>query len=475
MKLLLVNPPMYLGKMPVGREDRCENTIPNVIPPTGLVYLGGLLLEKGYKVDLVDANGYKLSFEDIKYAMEKEIPDFLIFRATPETFYEDLKVADIAKKISKNIKTVMICWSLSTVFEDVMKRAENVDYYITDFYYERPVLEILGNKEIKEIRGLSYREDGVVRVNSPNNKPFDFNSIPMPAWHLIKDFSVYWVQIPSFSPWTFVTATKGCGMGCTFCTIADIKPSFREAKKVVDEIEYLYKERGLRYISFFDATFNISKKRVFEICEELVKRELKNLKWFANVRANITKEEADIMKQTGCEGVSIGIESGSQKILNLANKKIKVAETERSIKVLKEAGIKQYASFIVGLPGETLETMNQTRNFILKTKPTGFQVNSLVPYPRSKVYDLAVQQGKIKELKFEDLLLYDAPVNLSDGLSIREINEFRKKIYKDVYLNPGWWLSNLKETMKNPKDIKLGAAYALKVFRRLVRGMDYEN
>jgi radical SAM superfamily enzyme YgiQ (UPF0313 family) len=161
--------------------------------------------------------------------------------------------------------------------------------------------------------------------------------------------------------------------------------------------------------------------------------------------------------------------------LNLANKKIKVAETERSIKVLKEAGIKQYASFIVGLPGETLETMNQTRNFILKTKPTGFQVNSLVPYPRSKVYDLAVQQGKIKELKFEDLLLYDAPVNLSDGLSIREINEFRKKIYKDVYLNPGWWLSNLKETMKNPKDIKLGAAYALKVFRRLVRGMDYEN
>ena len=474
MKLLLVNPPMYLGKMPVGREDRCENTIPNVIPPTGLVYLSSLLLEKGYKVDLVDANGYKLSFEDIKYAMEKEIPDFVIFRATPETFYEDIKVADIAKKITEDMKTIIICWSLCTVPEDVLKRAENVDYYITDFYYERSILEMLGNKEIKEIGGLSYRDDGVVRVNSPNNKPFDFNSIPMPAWHLIPDFSVYWVQIPSFSPWAFVTATNGCGMGCSFCTIADIKPSFRDAKKVADEIEYLYRERGLRYISFFDATFNISKKRVLEICGELIKRDFKNLTWFANVRANITKEEAYIMKDAGCEGVSIGIESGSQKILDLANKKIKVAEAERSIKVLKEAGIKQYASFIVGLPGETFETMNKTKEFILKTKPTGFQVNSLVPYPRSKVYDLAVQQGKIKELKFEDLLLYNSPVSLCD-LSIEEINEFRKKIYKDIYLNLGWWLSNFKEIMKNPKDIRIGIDYTLKVFRRLVRGVDYEN
>lgn len=472
MKVVLVNPPRFRN-MPVGREDRCENTIPNILPPTGLVYLSTFLLEEGHDLTLVDANGYNLNIGDVKKIIEKNKPDFVVFKATPESFYEDIKVASCAKELNSGIKTIMISWTLSTVPEEVLLQTGNVDYYIIDFYYERPIIEILKGKNPEDVKGIAYKEINEVKVNASETKPFDFNSINLPEWDLIPSFDTYWVQVPSISPWTFVMSAKGCGMNCSFCTITDVKPRFRDPKAVIDEIEYLNKERNLKYISFFDATFNISRKRLFDMCEELINRDLNDLKWFANVRADISKDEAIIMRESGCRGVSIGIESGSQKVLDLAHKKITVNQAENAIKNLKEVGIKQYASFIVGLPGETLGTLNETKKFILKTKPTGFQVNSLVPYPRSQIYKEAVQEGRINELRFDDLMLYDSPLSLCD-VSIEEINDFRKNMYNEIYKNPGWWISNIKYVIKNPKDMSIGVDYALKVLKRLFRGVDNE-
>jgi radical SAM superfamily enzyme YgiQ (UPF0313 family) len=461
--------------MPVGREDRCENTIPNVISPMGLVYLATWLLERQYDVELIDANGHNLSNEQLYKTIEAKKPDCVILKATPETFDNDVAVAKVAKKANGSAQTILICWTLSTLFEDVLQRAASVDYYITDFYCERPILDILSGKDREKIAGIAFREGDTVVATEPTHDPAHFSSLELPAWHLIDDFSIYWVQVPSISPWTFVMSVKGCGMGCTFCTISDIKPSFRDINAIVSEIDYLVSERGLRYISFFDSTFNMNRARVFNLCNELIARGLdKKCRWYANVRASITIEEAEVMREAGCRGVSVGIESGSQAVLDRAHKRTRVAQCEEAIKNLRRAGIKQYASFIVGLPGETRETMRQTAKFIQSAKPTGFQVNSLVPYPRSAIYDVAVKEGKMEKCEFEDLLLYNTPVSLCD-LSVDEINSYRKRIYRDVYLNPGWWLTNFREVIREPEDIKQAIDYTLKVTRRLLSGVEHEN
>jgi anaerobic magnesium-protoporphyrin IX monomethyl ester cyclase len=474
MNILLVNPPRFNGA-PVGREDRCENTIPNIIPPTGLVILAGLLEQK-HNVRLIDANGYNLGFSHIEKEMNKEKPDFVIFKATPETFNSDAKVATIAKKTDKKIQTALICWSLTKIPHQVLERAKDVDYYPIDYNYERPINELCNGKNPKDVLGCAYREIAAgISINPPTKEPFNFDSLPMPAWHLIPDFSVYWVQVPSISPCVFVESMKGCGMTCSFCTICGISPTFRRARKVVDEIELLH-NKSVKYINFFDATFNLTKQRVFEVCQEILKRKsLQSLRWFANVRADrLDKEEAVLMKAAGCEGVSIGVESGSQKVLDMAEKQITVAQVKQVVAILKKAGIKQYLSFIVGLPGENLETMNQTKQLILGTKPTGFQVNSLVPYPRTKVYDIAVNQGKINpDLQWKNLLLFNTPISLCE-LSTEQINDFRRSIYHDVYMNPGWWISNFKWVIKNPSDVSAGLNYSIKVARRLVNGLGLE-
>jgi radical SAM superfamily enzyme YgiQ (UPF0313 family) len=440
----------------------------------GLVYLATWLIEQHHDVELVDANGYNLSIDQVKETIEAKQPDCVIFKATPETFYSDVLVADIAKKTNSSTLIIMICWTLSTLHTDVMQQAPSVDYYITDFYYETPILDILSGVDPEKIRGVARRDGEEVVATDPTHDPSVFSSLPAPAWHLIEDFSIYWVQVPSISPWTFVMSVKGCGKGCTFCTISDIKPSFRDINAIVDEIDYLVTERGLRYISFFDSTFNMNRARVFNLCNELIARGLDTkCRWYANVRASITKEEAEVMRDAGCRGVSIGVESGSQAVLDRAHKRTRVSQCEEAIKNLRSAGIKQYASFIVGLPGETRETMRQTAKFIQSAKPTGFQVNSLVPYPGSAIYDVAVHEGKMEKCEFEDLLLYNTPVSLCD-LSVDEINSYRKRIYRDVYLSPGWWLTNLREVIREPEDIRQGIDYALKVTRRLLKGVEYE-
>ena len=118
--------------------------------------------------------------------------------------------------------------------------------------------------------------------------------------------------------------------------------------------------------------------------------------------------------------------------------------------------------------------MHETKQFILKTKPTAFQVNSLVPYPRSELYNIAIKQKRIQELKFDRLLLYNSPISLCD-LTIQEINNYRKQIYKDVYLNFGWWISNIMYVLKNHSEFKIGIDYSLKTLYRLIYGVDYEN
>jgi radical SAM superfamily enzyme YgiQ (UPF0313 family) len=473
MKVLLVNPPRFEG-IPVGREDRCENTVPNIITPTGLVILGGLL-EQRHEVGLIDANGYDLHYDQIRTELERDRPDFLVFKATPETFYSDLRVASLAKKVDEGIRTIMICWSLRKIAKQVLQKAENVDYYTTDYNYERPVSEICDGRPSEHVMGCAYRSTDGVMVNPPTQERFDFNSLPMPAWHLIPDFSVYWVQAPSIRPCVFVESMKGCGMTCAFCTIAGIRPSFRAASKVVDELEYLCVKRNVKYINFFDATFNITESRVLEVCDEILRRNLRGLRWFANIRADrLTEEEARLMKWAGCEGVSVGVESGSQKVLDAVGKRLSVKQAKTTIEILKKAGIKQYVSLIVGLPGENLESLSQTRDFLLDTNPTGFQVNSFVPYPSCELYDVAVQEGKIdSNLQWENLHLFNTPISLCE-LTQEEINEYRRKLYRDVYFSSSWWLANLQWVLRNPSDLAAGVDYAVKVARRLLRGMNSE-
>lgn len=465
MKVLLINPPRYNG-IPVIREERCEITERySVLPPYSLLQIASLLRNDKHSVYLVDANGEDLTFDELKKRIENVHYEALIFRFTPTTFDWDMKTAKISKNINKNAKTIGICWTLGTVAKEVLKEAKYLDIYVMHEYevVVPALINILSNGgAISKINGIAHKNDKI-NINNHSNSISDYDSIPIPAYDLLSSFKHYFINNPHGSPFTIMYTSKGCPFSCIYCTVAKTKLKQRSAESILKELRYLKKNHDIKTVSFFDETFTFNKKRVIEIAEG-IKNENLNIRWYCNTRVDLVDETLlKVMKSAGCRGISYGIESGSQKILDNAKKRISIKQAENAIKWTKEAGIKVYCSFMFGLPGETWGTVGETIKFVKKTLPTSAQFNVAVPYPGTKLYDIALKKGWIKEgADWRDLYQHES-VMRTDELSHEDLNMARKLAYRSLYFNPKWIFQNFAHVIKNPEDVFLATRYGLKI------------
>jgi len=468
MNVLLVNPPRFNG-IPVIREDRCENSDRDCIhPPTSLVYIGGVLKSEGYTVKLFDMNTNNSSWSALENYMNRIEPDWIIFRSTPSTFYEDIKVVEVAKKVSHNpvrkglYHTLMLCWNLRAIPERVMKECKDLDVFLNEYHYEYAIPKIIENFP-------SYSHSIYTKVND----------ISPPAWDLVLDFHKFYTRTKWLSPWAVVRGSKGCPYRCGMCVDANTGWFPRKPELIVNELEYLVKDRNVKYISFFDNTFEINSDWCLAIADEIMRRNLK-FKWFINSRADlICKHGLDFFKtlrKAGCNGSSIGIEFGTDEMLRASGKGISVKQGKEAIRILKQAGIKQYISTMMGYLGENKEQILKTRDFIIETKPTGFQLNTVVPFSGTQLmYDaerLNLAGEKIDWRGLSCVPTDTIPVKLSN-LETNELISLRKKIYRQIYTS-GWFWNNLFG-IRSFDDFRLGIGYALSSANRLKKGMNYSH
>jgi radical SAM superfamily enzyme YgiQ (UPF0313 family) len=466
MKVLLINPPRFNG-IPVIREDRCENADRDCVhPPTSLVYIAGILREKGFDVDLLDANAENLSYSFVEdWVHRRRVRDrraeWIIFRSTPSTFYWDCKIVEIAKKYK--IHTLMLNWNLHYVPEKVVQECPDLDVYLNEYHYEYAIPEIL------------EKFPHYPRSNYP--KTYD---IPDPAWDLILNFKQYYTRTKWFSPWAVVRGSKGCPFICKFCIDANTGWYPRSPELIGDELEYLVKYRKVPYISFFDNTFGINADWCFAIASEIERRKLK-FRWYVNSRAdlicNYGLEFFKRMREVGLDGSSIGIEFGTDEMLEASGKGTTVEQGRESIRILHEAGVKSYVSCMIGYLGETEEQMFKTMEFIKETKPSGFQINTVVPYDGTELYDKASKQGLMNEemLDWRGLSCVPTdtvPVKLSE-LGVDELIKLRKKMYRKIYFS-SWLLSNACR-LRSFSDFRLGLGYFLSGFGRLKNKVEFSH
>jgi anaerobic magnesium-protoporphyrin IX monomethyl ester cyclase len=475
MRTVLLNPPRFDG-IPVIREERCEITERySVLPPYSLLQIAGMLREQGHDVRLIDANGWNLDWSQIKSLLAQSPYDALIFRFTPTTFDEDVKTASLSKQVQPNAFTAAICWTLRTVPREVLRDAPALDYYIMHEYEAvTPALFDSASKGRgpEEVSGVAYRRNGEIIVN-PTAQPIrDYDSIPLPAFDLLPSLKPYHINTPHGQPFTIMYASKGCPFACNFCTVRRTSFKKRSANSILKELEFLKGRFGLKTVSFFDETFTIDRKRVVDLCEGL-QRENLNVKWYCNTRVDlVTKDLLRKMRDGGCRGIAFGVESGSQPILDNVEKGNKVEDAETAIESAKEAGIKVYCSFIIGLPGETWETVRETFEFVKRTRPTGAQFNVAVPYPGTPMFDLAVEKGWVKpSLDWRELYQHSANTR-TESLSEQELEEARRLAYRELYFNPRWFLGNVYWVFKHPEDLYLGTRYFIKIMNNcLLRKM----
>ncbi|MCK5292554.1 MAG: radical SAM protein [Thermoplasmata archaeon] len=468
LKIAIVNPPRFNG-IPVIREERCEITERySVLEPYSLLQISSILRDNGNDVVLLDCNGFDYDTTTLRRWLESQSYDLLLFRFTPTTFENDTWTASLSKKVKPSARTAGICWTLQDIPVEVMKSCPNLDVYLRHEYEVvagRLVDALENGGSLDSVEGISYRDSGKIH-NNPDAEPIDdYDSLPMPAYDLLKNLDPYFINTPSGKVFSIIYTSKGCPYNCIFCTVANTKWRARSAESVLEEIQFLKREYGIQTVSFFDETFTIDKNRVLQISGAL--KEL-DIEWFCNTRVHlVTLAMLKEMREGGCRGISFGVESGSQKILDGACKGATVGQAEKAIQWSRQAGIKSNCSFIFGLPGENWTTVEETIDFVGRTLPTGAQFNVAVPYPGTKLSQIAKENGWFETDDWKSLYQHES-VMRTEEMSSSELNEARELAYRSLYSNPKWYMRNLGHVMRHPEDLALATRYFLRILDNFV-------
>jgi len=365
------------------------------------MYGAAVLEQNGFEVSAIDAVQEGLTLEQTTDRVKSINPDLVIVQTITPTIKWDLTVA---KKIKDELGChINLIGSHVTIFhEQILKDNPFVDSVTRgewDYILRDLAMCLEKGKSLSDVDGLSYRDGNQVKCNKSRPPITNLDELPYPARHLL-DPSKYLLAHYTYKPELLIATSRGCPFHCIFClwtkTFYDGKIVLRDPKKVVDEVEYVIKNYGAKEIYFDDDLFNISEKRVLDICQELIDRKV-NIPWIAELRVTpMSKNMLRQMKKAGCIKIMFGVESGSQKILDIAKKDYKVESIRETFRLCYDEGIRTHATFAYGLPGETKETIRETIKFAKSLRADTIQCSIATPYPGTEYYDMAKKNGWLK-------------------------------------------------------------------------------
>lgn len=469
MKLMLINPPRFNG-VPVVREIRCAGTSPvSVYPPMDLAYIASYLRDE-VEIKLLDANGLDLEWSDVKKEIKNFHPDIVLFKTSPTTMAYDARTADITKSINKKILTILDDAHIAPYLpEKTLKTFKNIDILVrgeSEKTVKLLINTIKKKKDLKNVTGISFRKNSKV-INTPSTTPFkNLDALPFPAYDLLPIKEYNSITFARKSPFMTLVSSRGCPFNCDFCIVGGSTVwrgsgrgwCSRSAKNILDEMELLVNKYRVREIYIFDETFTANKKRVLDVCEGIKKRKI-NVSWSCNSRINtLDGEMLKAMKSSGCWNILFGVESGSQEILDNVHKGIRIGDIKKVFKLTKDNGISASAAFMIGLPGETWDTVKKTLQLALEIEPDVAQFTITTPYPGTRLYDYVKEKGYL--IKDYDFKGYDAygisedSVLRTDKMTNLELMEAQKYIHRKFFLRPNYIIKRLL-TIRSWMQIKM--------------------
>jgi len=390
-----------------------------VYPPLGVLYLAAMLREKGFNVRVTDLGAFHNWKEELSKLRAA------IFGITANTA-QFKHVQTILKKLKENNpNSIFIAGGVHPTAFPKKCLALGFDSVIVgegEGAIGYAVKKIEQNKQLEKIIQFSYIKN--------------IDTIPFPARDLIP-IKEYRFEIARKNSTTMMTS-RGCPYNCAFCTKGTWGriTRFRSAANVIAEAKELREKFGYERIMFFDDIFTLRRERLYKICQGL--REL-GILWRCFIRADaIDKEMLEKMYGCGCVEVGIGVESGSQKILDNVHKGTTVAMNSNAVKLCKEIGVKVKAFLLVGLPGETPETLRETKQWLIENRPDKYDLSIYMPYAQSEIWnncnglDIRFDKDKIRGAWYKGKEgRYHSYVSTKE-LSAEEILHFRNETVKEL-------------------------------------------
>lgn len=438
-RVLLIYPPSPV----INREDRCQQPTKELLvipplPPTDLMYLASIAENCGFEAiirDYSQGGNFEADLKEIQ-------PNYLVANIATPTFKSDMMAVQLAKEIIPSICTIVkgapfLTYNTNTIYENPF-----IDYVIMG-EAELTLKDILDGVPDNEILGICYRENFQPVKN--DKRPFidNLDILPFPARHLV-DNSIY-RRPDNGKVQAVVKVARGCPFHCFFCLatpVSGAKVRTRSPENIVAELKECVEKYNIKNFLFWSDIFNFNREWTLELCKKIIESGLK-ITWSSNTRADTMDDEmAKMMYKSGCRLVSIGVESGSQKMLDNIGKKITLDDIRNTVKILKKNKIKIYNYFVIGLPWETEETVEETIKFAIELDSNFISFYTATPLPGTKYFAYAMM-NKLVEGNLDFRSAYYEPVVRSEHLSKERIFELHKQAVKRFYLRPKFILKTL--------------------------------
>jgi len=336
--------------------------------------------------------------------------------------------------------------------------------------------ELIRGCPLSNINGIAYRDGKEIKSTPPRAFIKNLDELPFPARDLFPlDKYIPPAPLGRKSPCFIMVTSRGCPFQCSFCSKEVFKDTYRSQspKRVCDEIEELILKYRAREIPFLEDNFTLDTKRAEEICDEILRRRLK-FSWSCQARVtSINEAILKKMKKAGCWHISFGVESGSQKILDLIDKGITVEKITSAFKIAKKAGLMTSCSFIFGLPGETKETIKETVDLAKKLKPDFIGWGILTVYPGSRLFKSIKSgkyRGKLRVLKetqnIPGTFFRGDRLAFEQNFTFEELREISWKTIKEFYLRPQFIIQSLRN-IRSFSDLNYLVRGGIKVIKSL--------
>ena len=488
--VMLVNPPSPDGGIWIRSQHRVgRRSRENMIWPQVSLAQMAALIHNDYSVEVVDAIATRMSWDKFEELLQAKRPKYYITQLTAPTLTNDMFGVFLAKSLGA--KTIAFGTHVTPMPRETMRPYPALDFVLqgepeltlrelvdvfegrtpqdphllklfrdTDPSWKPIVSDGNPTEHLRQIKGLVWRDDEEIVVNFP--RPFipNLDDLPLPLHHLLP-FDHY--HIPMIKgPYTFIVTSRGCTAGCKYC-IKHVSYQYsirlRSPENIVEELWELNR-LGIHNVHMYADLFTVNREQVMGMCDLIIKEGLK-VKWTCNSRVDYVDEEMlQRMSQAGNWYISWGIESGNEDILKKARKGYRMEQAHLALTWAKKAGIKNWGYFIIGLPGETEETIRQTIDLSKKLPLDIALFHIAAPYPGTPFYFDVMENGWFRPgTRWEEVDMDESTVLDYPGLPAERLEYWQRRAFREWAMRPGPMMTFLKSlnrsTFRSAMDIGL--------------------
>lgn len=433
MRTLFLNPPSF-EKFDGGASSRWPATreIESYWYPVWLCYPAGMLPDS----KVVDAPPHDISIEQTA-AMARDFELVVLFTSTPG-FQADIRIAEMMKDTNPKLKVAFVGPPVTVEPEKVLRATKAIDFVVRrEFDYQ--IVDFARGKPLEELPGVSFRKNGSF-VHNPDGLPIeDLDALPWVTQVYKRDLDISRYNVPFLlNPFIAFYTSRGCPAMCTFClwpqTHSGHRWRLRSADDVAAELRYATEAfPNVKEFFFDDDTFNYQKARTIELCKKIKPL---NITWSCTSRVTTDYETLKAMKESGCRLLIVGYESGDPQILKNIKKGATIDMALRFTQNCKKLGLRVHGDFIVGLPGETRESIRRTIEFAKRLDCETIQVSIAHPYPGTEFYEYARRNDLLTFDSMTDDAGHQLPNVVYPGLDRAELVDWVEQFYGEYYFRP---------------------------------------